>query len=424
MSLISLLPFLITAVGFYFLLKLRFFFIRHPVNTLFSLKRALGSRSAFRALTLSLAGTLGVGNIVGVAFGISVGGAGSLFWMLISSVFASVIKYSESLLSSDMSVGDHGGMMYVIRRVFKRIGVPMSKIYAVLCLLLSLFMGAALQSNSAVGAARESLEMSPALFAAIFTALAAAFIFYGRDRIDGVTSVIIPIAAVLYILLCAFIIADNFSRLPIVATDIINGAFTPKGIGGGAVGSGIIITLKEGFARGLLSNEAGAGTSAMAQSRNSDAHPAAVGLLGMCEVAFDTALLCMLTGFSVLLALPAIPEGASGIEIVISAVGSILPSSAAYIVFALILLFAYSTVICWYFYGGECVYYLTGKALSSLYSAVFLAAVFSGYYLSDRFLITVTDYLLFFMTVMTLLAILKSSERIVSLSEQYKLLKK
>ena len=150
MSFLNLLPLLITAVGTYFLIKLRLFFVLHPLQTAKKLRLTIKDKESVRALSLALAGTLGVGNVVGVAWGISVGGAGALFWIFVSGIFSAAIKYAESSLSADKKRDAAGGMMYVLSSSFGRAGKLFGIIYALLCLALSLTMGSALQSQSAL----------------------------------------------------------------------------------------------------------------------------------------------------------------------------------------------------------------------------------------------------------------------------------
>ena len=147
MSVIALLPVLIISGGLFVIVRLRAFFVFHPIRTVKATLTALGSREARTSLFLALAGTLGIGNIVGVAVGIATGGAGSVFWLIVSAVFASALKYAESPLASDMHAVASDGMMSVIRISFSRFGRPLSRMYALACVLLSLVMGAALQSS-------------------------------------------------------------------------------------------------------------------------------------------------------------------------------------------------------------------------------------------------------------------------------------
>ena len=156
MSVISFLPIIIALGGMFFLIKLKAFFITHPRIVTREISAELKKPRAFASLTLALAGTLGVGNIVGVAVGIKVGGCGAVFWLLVSSVFSSVIKYCEVAISTDKSAN---GMSEVIALSFRKSGKLLSKIYTLLCLCLSLTMGTALQSRSIAESAEISLAI-------------------------------------------------------------------------------------------------------------------------------------------------------------------------------------------------------------------------------------------------------------------------
>ena len=420
----DLLPLIITVAGAFFLIRLRFFFIAHPLKVIGKIKNTVKDKSSRKALALALAGTLGVGNIVGVSYGISVGGEGSLFWIFISGIFASVIKYAESSLAADMTHRGQGGMMHVISSSFKKCGKFLGALYAFLCLLLSFFMGAALQSRSAVSAGRCLIKLNPALVSLIFALLCAAVVFGGAKKIECATSIIIPLSTIIYIIICCAVIFKNASNIPSVLSRVINGAFNFKSAAGGVSGFFISKSIKEGYSRGLLSNEAGAGTSAMAQTRSKNMHPSDVGLLGLCEVFFDTSLLCMLTGFAVLSSSESLASSADGMQIVLSAVRSSVGRGGEAIVTMLVFSFAYSTVICWYYYGHECLEYLVGKRSPLMFSFSFVLISFLGYLIPEGVLIEFTDVILFSMSLLTLSVLIKKSERIVTLSEENGLLKK
>ncbi len=417
MNILLFLPIIIVFSGLFLLVKLRFFFILHPLKTFGHLKRAVKKRGAFSSLCLSLAGTLGVGNIVGVAFGISVGGAGSVFWLFISSVFSLIIKFSEASLASDMKLSS-GGMTEVIEKSFKKTKLP-AVIYAALCLLLSLTMGASLQARSAVESLAKNGEiLIPSI---IFTLLVSFVVFGGAKRIEKFCSYLIPLATLLYIVLTLSVIILNFSRLPAVFASIIRDAFSPDSALGGVGAFVIISKMREGFSRGLLSNEAGAGTSAFAHARN-DSSPVSVGLVGMCEVFFDTVVLCMLTAIAVLVALPSPEIYSSGFEIVkasLSCLGSFSAPALSASVFA----FAFSTVICWYYYGLCALSYLTERG-KKVFAFLFIASAFLGSLTPSSPLIVFSDYLLFFLSIISLSALIKNSDRLVCLSENEGLLKK
>ncbi len=413
------------AFGIFLALKLRLFFLLHPLRTARVLLGAMRKKGAVRALFLALAGTLGVGNIAGVAFGIAVGGAGSVLWMLVSAVFAAVIKYCESALAADMRDGSHGGMMYVIKSSFKSLGKPLSVLYASLCLLLSLVMGAALQTKTVV-AAFEELGFSPLVCAVSFTALVMLAITRGSEKIDKITVYIIPLTTLAYIFLSFFVIFKNYARIPEVLSDIIGSAFSAPSILGGAVGALSSRAVSEGFSRGLLSNEAGIGTSSLAEARASNSSPAECGLLGMCEVIFDTVLLCTLTALSVLLSMPEGAASMSGMQLVISAFSSSVGALAAPLLTLLVLAFAYSTVICWYFYGSECVRFLfksDRKTVQLFFCLLFTLSLSLSFSFSEASLIFLTDLIMLPMAALTLISLTKNSERALHLSEHYGLIK-
>ena len=421
MSILGLLPMLIVGVGIYFLIKLRFFFIFRPNNTLKKTFEKGFSKNSGKALSLALAGTLGVGNIVGVAYGITVGGAGCLFWIFVSGIFSSVIKYCESTLSASFLDGGRGGMMYVIARSMGKAGSALGKTYSVLCLFLALFMGSALQTKSVADAGAVSFGCQPYLLSCVFTLLIFLTVRGNGKRIENVTAIVIPIATAVYIFICFAVILSGARSLPSVLSEVFRGAMNFKSASGGVLAFLSSNAMKEGFARGLLSNEAGAGTSSIAQCRAEGAHPAKVGLFGMCEVFFDTTLLCTLTGLATLLS--SAYGGKSGIYTVIDAFSSVLGNASAPVLFLLIFAFAYSTVVCWYFYASEALSFLFGSGKNLFFNCLFFASSLLGVFLPEAVIILVTDSVLFLMSVLTLLALMKNSERIVFLSEQYGLLK-
>lgn len=422
MSILDLLPILITVFGFYMLTKLRFFFLIHPLKTARKMLSLFRDKSSRASLFLALAGTLGVGNIVGVAYGISVGGVGSVFWILISSLFAAVIKYSESTLAADKKECGPGGMMYVVKSSFIKIGGALGSVYAVLCIFLSFSMGSALQSQSFVSSVKSS--KIPECVIALMFAIPIIFVIKGgAEKISTATSIVIPIATIVYVFMCLSVIFINAGELPAAIKKIFSEAFNFRSMTGGVSAFFGAKAIKEGYARGLLSNEAGAGTSAMAQSR-SNMPCAEVGLLGILEVFFDTTLLCTLTGLAV--AVSGIDAGAylGGIEIISAVFSNTLGNTSAAVLTVLIFAFAFSTVICWYYYGTECLQYLFGSRKSKTYTVLFVFFALSGFLISQDTLITVSDVILFLMSVITLFTLYKNSERIVTLSEWHGLLKK
>ncbi len=410
MEISFLLPILVSLVGIYLLFKLRFFFIIHPIKTANRFISALRERDARRAFCLALAGTLGVGNIFGVAAGIMIGGAGSVLWLFVSSVFAMVIKYSETLLVFD-NLHAKGGMSAAIPDIFPRLGKLLSPTYALFTVALALFMGSAMQSTAVIDVADTALALKPEITALILVILFLPCVFGGAKKIESITEFLIPLTTIIYIIISFLVIFRNISELGTVINLIFSSAFSTDGILGGAVSSVSFLALKEGFARGILSNEAGVGTSALAHTRASGRTPNTAGLFGMCEVVFDTSILCMLTAFVILLAPIDISAYDTPMSLVAAAFTSVLGEWSGYLLLFLIFAFAYSTIICWYFYGYECSTQYFSK-FKKIYIVAFPLFIIASSSISSGFLLYSIDLILFFMSLITLSAIIKKSERI------------
>ncbi len=411
-----ILPILVTAVGLFLLVKLRCFFILHPLTTAKELIVALQDREARRSFFLALAGTLGVGNIFGVAAGLMIGGAGSLFWLFLSTFFAMIIKYAETLLVFDERIS-RGGMSRLLKKVFpSRKGAVMSRLYATLMLLLALFMGSAMQSAAFVDVTWQTLHIHPALSSFILVIILLPCLVGGVSKIEKITEIIIPLTTIIYIMMCLVVVFCNFSRLGEVINMIISSAFSFEGALGGGIS---FLAVKEGFARGILSNEAGVGTSAMAHARSQGRSPHVAGLFAMCEVIFDSSLLCMLTGFAILLSVPDVTAFSTPMSLVGYAIYSVLGDFASLLLPFVILSFAYATIICWYFYGRECTS-LYFPFLNKVYPFAFVFCIVISRAFRSDFLLYTVDVLLLWMSIMTLSAIIKRHPRISEISPHMK----
>ena len=420
------LPLFICAAGIYFMFKLRFFFILHPISTAKKSIRALKDKRALRSFSLALAGTLGVGNVFGVAFGIMVGGAGSVFWLFVSMLFSMVIKYAEVVVTSDSLRHDsdsHGGMFFVISESFKRHGRALSRIYAVGALGLSLFMGASLQCGAVTSAVEEIVVTPRASIAVIVVITVFLAIVGGVKKIEKITFVVIPMTTIIYTIIAICVVVSNYRFLPVVVMSVLKSAFEPKCVVGGALGFLLSPAFTEGFARGILSNEAGAGTSSMAHARNGVLNPSFSGLLGMLEVWFDTGFLCMLTAFSILLTVPEGVEMSDGMALVMYAVGSVFGNVGKVGIMACVISFAFATVICWYYYGMECWGYVFGKKTRFVFLPLFVSFVFLGCFFESTFIVFIVDLLMVIITILCIMTLIKNSDRIKALSERGGVLK-
>lgn len=413
----SLLPFAVGACGLFMLIKLKFFLFRSPGKRFKKLFSEFRSKESRRALCLALAGTLGVGNIFGVAAGLMIGGAGSLFWLCLSAAFSSVIKYSEAALCASLKKEGKGGMQYVLEYLYPKHGRVLGVVYALLCLTLALFMGASMQSAAVSDTFYNSFGFFPAGCGIILCLLLIVSVIHGISGIERLTARLIPISAVAYSLMAISVIALKIDNLPAVINRVLAEAFGIRQAAGGISAFLFSKALGEGFARGILSNEAGIGTSSMALLRTRSENPATVGLFGILEVFIDTVILCPLTALAVLLSVPDVSMYKTPMSLLCAAFDSTLGSLSLYILAGCVSLFAFSTIICWYYYGGECCIYLFKKDRPFLYTFFFLFSIFFGA-LSDSFgIIALTDSVIFLMAAMTLFTILKFSDKIAELTK-------
>ena len=412
---INLLSAYLTVIaGTVMLIRLRFFFFVHPIKCIRRLMENLRIRSYRRSLALALAGTLGVGNIYGVALGIILGGEGSVLWLFVSSVFAMAVKYSESVLAThSRSLG--GGMMIPIEQSFGRAGKYVAKLYALFMLLLSLFMGSFIQADSLVASAVELLPVGKLCAALIFLMLFLITVLGGGKRIKSATEAAIPFATVFYCILSLIVIMKNYAGISAVFARILTDAMRPAAVVGGALPIISSRAFSQGFARGVLSNEAGAGTSAMAHSEeNRDGVDA--GLFGIVEIFFDTDLLCMLTALVILLENGNIPSSASPMELVFSSFRNGIGSWSLIPLLICIALFAYSTVICWYYYGARCLSYLGFFGQRFIYAASFSTFLILPVFLGGKMAVDISDILLFLMSVPTVACIFEKEKNIALLT--------
>ena len=399
-----LLPFIILVCGTYILIKLRFFFILHPICTFKLAFQGENTKDAVQSLLLALAGTLGVGNIIGVAFGIAGGGAGSVFWLVFSALFAAALKYAEVFVTanSDKKIG----MIGVIRSLFGRWGKALSIAYAAICLLLSFFMGSIFQGaavRNALSGRSEGFILSCAI---LLSMLAALVCLDKKSGIKKATSVIIPLAVILYSFLCFSVIVRYRARIPTVIYEIFKGAFSLRSAAFGTGGFALSSAIREGFARGLLSNEAGAGTSSFSHTALDKNECERAGVFGIIEALFDTVIICPMTAFAIL------TSGTEGLSITIP-FKSVLGNFGEAGLFVSITAFSFSTIICWYFYGSVCREYIFGERFIGCYFFLFFISFAIGIFNPPKRLIEFTDTILLLLTILSSASLLLSSEKIV-----------
>ncbi len=370
-------PLSLLAAGVYFLASLRFF----PVTRLAVILRYFGKGqkggdgSPLRALCLALAGTLGVGNIVGVSSAIYLGGFGAVFWMWVSALCAMILKYAEILLAIRHrrrgADGFFGGAPYYIKDIFSahglpRVGAVLAGVFALLCVADAVFMGCVIQVNAVSGALAGVLRVPPLVTGIAMAVLCFVILPRGGQGAGAFAERLVPIMSVLYVVLSVFCIAVRWRDLPWVLWRIVSDAFCPESAMGGVLGFLLSRSLRYGSMRGLLSNEAGCGTSPMAHARSDTKSAVEQGFFGLVEVFVDTILLCSMTAFVVVLNYDAAaPWGDSPMMMTLRAYAAPFSGAAAMVVESFlavaVLCFGFATLVCWGQYGIEALGYLTGR---------------------------------------------------------------
>ncbi len=409
-------PALLMTAGVLLLLYLRGIPLRSPVAMLRAMKRSEDGEgvSPFRAVMLALAGTLGVGNMVGVANAIMIGGAGAIFWMWISALAAMILKYAEILLAvahrrTHRDGRFFGGAYYYIKDFFEgrgyaRTGLILSFLFALLMIVNSLSMGCVIQVN-AISAAFEGVLHVPLWVSGVLLCLLTLpVVIRGTRQISALTEVLVPIMTAGYIILSVAVLLVRRRELADVLGLILRSAFTPESAGGGVVGFLTSRALRAGTMRGLLSNEAGCGTAPTAHAAANTKSPAAQGVWGIFEVFVDTILLCTATALVILVSDTGL-EG-DAIMVTVRAYSSVLGSWSEWFFAGAILSFGYATLLCWAGYGLESLRFLCrSRAARFLFFAAFGACILIGAVSAPERIWDTADFAIASMTAINLMAL-------------------
>ena len=359
-----------------------------------------GDISSFGALATALAATIGTGSIVGVATALLAGGPGAIFWMWIAGLFGIATKYVETYAAVKYRVRDKsgamlGGAMFVWKRAFARPdgSVPWwatlgAVSFAAFAVIATIGTGSAVQAAAISGIVTSSVPAIPAVAVGVVIVVAvAAVIFGGVNSIARVCEWLVPIMAGAYALGCLVIMGMNAPVLGEAVGLILECAFTPKAAFGGAVGSGLIMALQFGCARGLVSNESGLGTAPIVAAAAKTKNPADQALISMTGAFWSTGVICLLTGLVLvstmivhpeigedILANPSIFTGAA----LASAAFAEIPVFGTPVLVLGMCAFAYSTILGWSYYGNRCVAYLFGPRGIKPYQVIYVAVAFFG----------------------------------------------
>ena len=427
---------LILTTGIYLTVRLGGLQIRHlPKALRFMVKNeeeGHGEVTSFGALCTALSATIGTGNITGVATAIAAGGPGALFWMVVAAFFGMATKYSEGLLAVKYRViGEDGhslgGPFYYIEQGMGKSWKWLAKLFAFFGVCVGLFgIGTFSQVNGISSAVNGFFDANnehcvnipflgeyswSVVIASLILAVCVALVLIGGvKRIASVSQVVVPFMAIIYVLFVAVLVIANITKVPAAFKIIVQAAFSPRAITGGAVGS-MLVAMQKGVARGIFSNESGLGSAPIAAAAARTKEPVRQGLVSMTGTFIDTIVICTMTGLSIVIAGSWLNPELEGVAITMDAFQKGLPFPSFVATFSLMLclvFFAFTTILGWNYYGERCVEYLfnRNKAVVMGYRILYILAVFIGPYMTVKAVWNIADIFNALMAFPNLIALL------------------
>lgn len=376
-----------------------------------------GEISSFAALCTALSATIGTGNIVGVATAVCAGGPGALFWMIVAAFFGMATKYAEGVLAVRYRVVEAdghslGGPFYYIEQGMGPGFCWLAKIFAFFGVCVGLFgIGTFSQVNGIASAVQGFFDPNKqymvsipglgsyswfvVLSSLLLTFCVAAVLIGGIQRIAQISQIIVPAMAVIYFIFGLALILFNLKEVPAALSLIVRGAFNPRAVSGGVIGS-MLVAMQNGIARGIFSNEAGLGSAPIAAAAAQTREPVRQGLVSMTGTFIDTIVICSLTGLSIVLTGAWQVEGLQGVQVTSYAFNQGLPLPAAvssFILMICLIFFAFTTILGWDYYSERCLEYLTrgrGRAILC-FRWLYILAVFIGPYMTVSAVWTIAD---------------------------------
>lgn len=387
--------------------------------------------SSFRALCTALAATVGTGNIAGVAGAISIGGPGAIFWMWIGAFVGMATKFGETTLAvrfrKKNGKGEWiGGPMYIIHNGLGQQWKWLGCLYSFFGLTAAFGVGNATQINAVITSMEQAgkdlgMELSPysgLVIGIVFAAVICKLVSGGAGKVGEITEVLIPFVSAAYIILCLAAIGCHMDRLPEAVSSIIEGAFCPRAVTGGAVGS-TFLCIRIGISRGVFTNEAGMGTAAIAHGSAEVSYPAQQGLMGIMEVFLDTIVICTMTALVILTSGISIPYGtAAAAELTSQALTVSFGPWVSALLCACLCLFALATILGWGLYAGRCVEYLFESVNWKLFALLQAAGVLLGAVLDTGTVWAMSELMNGLMAFPNLLALMRLTPELVRLTKE------
>lgn len=383
-----------------------------------------GDVNSFRALCTALAATVGTGNIVGVATAIKAGGPGAIFWMWIAAFFGMATKYAECLLAVKYRTVDangaiSGGPMYYIENGLGKKYKPLAVIFAVFGILCAYFgIGTFAQVNSIVEITRISAGIPVVYTGIALTVLVAVVTIGGLKSIARVAGKIVPLMALLYFVTTVGILITFADQVPAAAALIIESAFNPTAASGGFLGATVMMAMRNGVARGVFSNESGLGSAPIVAAAAKTKWPAEQGLISMTGTFIDTIIICTLTGLT--LVVTGVWQGdLNGAAMTELAFVMGFPTFGSMLLMVGLVLFAFTTILGWNYYGERCVEYLMGVKAILPYRLIFIGLIACGPFLKLEEIWVLADIVNGLMAIPNLIALLALTGVIVAETKKY-----
>lgn len=423
-------PLLVLLVGTGILLTFRLkllqvFKLPQALGLIFSAKNdGSGDVNSFKALCTALAATVGTGNIVGVATAIKAGGPGALFWMWMAAFFGMATKYSECLLAVKYRTVDangniSGGPMYYIENGLGKKYKPLAVMFAVFGVLCAYFgIGTFAQVNSIVEITQISAGIPVVYTGIALTVVVAAVTIGGLKSIATVAAKVVPAMALLYFLTTFGIMIVFADQVPAAIATVLNSAFTPTAAQGGFLGATVMLAMRSGVARGVFSNESGLGSAPIVAAAAKTKWAAEQGLISMTGTFIDTIIICTLTGLS--LVVSGVWCGPlNGAAMTESAFTMAFPAFGSILLLVGLVLFAFTTILGWNYYGERCVEYLMGVKAILPYRIIFICLIACGPFLKLEEIWVLADIVNGLMAIPNLIALIALSGVVVAETKAY-----
>ncbi|MBX5324748.1 sodium:alanine symporter family protein [Streptococcus cristatus] len=391
---------------------------------IFTKDKGHGDVSSFAALCTALAATVGTGNIIGVATAIKVGGPGALFWMWMAAFFGMATKYAEGLLaikyrSKDANGAVAGGPMHYILLGMGEKWRPLAIFFALAGVLVALLgIGTFTQVNSITESIQNTAQIDPAITALILSIFVGIAVFGGLKSISKVSTAVVPFMAIVYILGTLTVILFHIEKIPATLALIFTSAFSPVDAVGGFAGASIRMAIQNGVARGVFSNESGLGSAPIAAAAAKTNEPVEQGLISMTGTFIDTLIICTLTGLTILVT--GVWSGElNGVALTQSAFSMVFSDFGSIVLTIFLVLFAFTTILGWNYYGERCFEFLFGVRFIWLYRVVFVVMVLLGGFIELDMVWIIADIVNALMALPNLIALLVLSPVVIAETKQY-----